>query len=706
MTSGPASRLVPPLRGDLAVERAGWSETGATRFLVHDRFANRFVAFGSNLARLLQVWRAGDPDTFRRHASRALGQDILPAEIDAVVRFAAAQGWTFDRDPNGAGAPAGIAARFAAFADKAMFFRVPLFRPQKFLDAAMPLVRPLMGRTGGLSFVLAGMLALYLVSRQWDAFLASLPASPSVADAAMIALALAFVKCVHELGHAFFAARHGVRVPVMGVAVMVFLPVLYTDTSEAWRLPDPRRRMWIDAGGVIAEMALAVLATLLWILAEDGPFRTACFSVAAISWVGSLAINLNPFMRFDGYYLLSGLLGTENLQPRSFAFARWRMREFLFGLGERPPETLSSVHSAILIAYAFGAWIYRLGLQIGISLLLYFWLAKVAGVVGLAYTLLRYVAMPVAGEVAQWWKRRAAIASRPRKWATLFISAAALALLALPMPWRIAAPALLVSGQEFRIYPGEDAQLVSHSLISGAETRAGEMLAKFRSPDLESQLRLATLRLEAARLRFKRAPADARDLSVYRVLESGVAEEEASVRALGARIAKLDVRAPFAGMIADVDRELRPGLWLSRERSLAILVRKDGWRLAALAPESALRRLSPGARGRFVADDPLLPALAVRLARISPAPATRFSRPEFSGDNGGRVPVAARRDETGEPAPQGAWFELDLDVIDGEPAAGTTNTIRGLAVLEGRSESLAARFVRRALAVLIREAGF
>ena len=54
----------------------------------------------------------------------------------------------------------------------------------------------------------------------------------------------------------------------------------------------------------------------------------------------TLAINLNPFMRFDGYFLFSDLLDMPNLQERAFRLARWRLRQALFGFGGEPPERL------------------------------------------------------------------------------------------------------------------------------------------------------------------------------------------------------------------------------------------------------------------------------------------------------------------------------------------------------------------------------
>ena len=52
---------------------------------------------------------------------------------------------------------------------------------------------------------------------------------------------------------------------------MVMMPVLYSDISDAYRLNSRRKRLWIAAAGVVAELGLAAVATLLW-----GSCRTDC----------------------------------------------------------------------------------------------------------------------------------------------------------------------------------------------------------------------------------------------------------------------------------------------------------------------------------------------------------------------------------------------------------------------------------------------
>nr|WED68047.1 hypothetical protein PJ912_17895 [Pectobacterium colocasium] len=91
----------------------------------------------------------------------------------------------------------------------------------------------------------------------------------------------------------------------------------------------------------------------------DGMLRSAAFMLATTTWIMTLAINLSPLMRFDGYFLLSDGLQMPNLQNRGFAIGRWQMREWLFGLGDAPPEHFPRWLQRTLVGYAFAVWIYR-----------------------------------------------------------------------------------------------------------------------------------------------------------------------------------------------------------------------------------------------------------------------------------------------------------------------------------------------------------
>ena len=75
--------------------------------------------------------------------------------------------------------------------------------------------------------------------------------------------------------------------------------------SETWKLVDRRKQIVIAAAGMASELALAVFATLLWAIVPEGGVKNVLFVLATSTWVMTLAINASPFMRFDGYFVLS-----------------------------------------------------------------------------------------------------------------------------------------------------------------------------------------------------------------------------------------------------------------------------------------------------------------------------------------------------------------------------------------------------------------
>lgn len=96
-----------------------------------------------------------------------------------------------------------------------------------------------------------------MASRQAHAAQSAFAYFFSLKDLAFYACAAGAAKVFHEMGHALAAKRLGLRVPTMGVAFLVMMPVLYTDVSESWRLPRARDRFAVAGAGIAAELALA-----------------------------------------------------------------------------------------------------------------------------------------------------------------------------------------------------------------------------------------------------------------------------------------------------------------------------------------------------------------------------------------------------------------------------------------------------------------
>ena len=286
-----------------------------------------------------------------------------------------------------------------------LYFRIPLLHPEPLLRLLWPVVSLMATRTFLLLTGLAAMAGLYLSSHKTDELAASAYSAFTWGGLLPFAIGYAVIKLLHELGHAFVAWRHKIPVPSAGIAVMLFTPVLYTETSAAWRLPK-KPRMLIGAAGMMVELAVAAWALLVWVFLNDGPLRAVLFSAATTGWIMTLAVNLSPLMRFDGYFLLSDLTGIANLHERSFALARWFIREALLGIRQPKPENWDTPHTVGLVLFAIATWIYRLVLYLGIALLVYHFAIKLAGMLLFAVEVWWFIALPFWQEGRLWWANR------------------------------------------------------------------------------------------------------------------------------------------------------------------------------------------------------------------------------------------------------------------------------------------------------------
>jgi putative peptide zinc metalloprotease protein len=487
--SPPHERTLPPLRKNLQFLRGAPTPEGVPTWTIVDPVRNKYFQIEWQVYQLLQRWSCGTVEKLVAVVRRDTTSRIRAEDVEDLVRFLYANSLT---EQSASGRVKDYVeqevARHQAWwqwlLHHYLFIKIPLIRPHRFLHATLPLVAPLYTHMAAWLFGMIGATGLFLVGQQWDTFLSTFLHFFTWQGAVMYGVVLCVVKVVHELGHAYTATRFGCRVPTIGVALMVMMPVLYSDISDAYRLSSRRKRLWIAGAGVVAELGLAAVATLLWGFLPDGAIRSVVFVAATTSWVMSLAVNLNPFMRFDGYYLLADGLGIPNLQDRAFAFGQWRIRELLFAPGTPPPEAVGLSSRRILVAYAWGIWLYRLVLFTGIALAVYHYFFKVLGLLLFLVEIVFFIGLPIWRELTSWWSRRAAYASTGRFAVTMTVVAAMLLLACLPWSSRVAIPGVLQAGSYATIYPPAPGRIASVSVHAGAAGSSGRHRARTRKPEI------------------------------------------------------------------------------------------------------------------------------------------------------------------------------------------------------------------------------
>lgn len=717
---------LPRLRDDLELFPGTPAPDGGPTWSIFDPIRNAYFQIDWRGAALLTRWRLGRAAAVAAATSAETTLQVDAADVLDFARFLQINELTA---ADSAGVVAWLGERAAArkrnlFSQALhgyLFFRVPLLRPDRFLTATSQWVEPLYSSAWRWCVAALGLIGLLLASRQWDAFVGGLADMASWEGAAGLAGAVAVIKILHEFGHAYTAKRYGCPVPAMGVAFLVLWPVLFTDTTHVYRLTDRRRRLEVAGAGIMVELFIAALATFAWGLLPPGVLRDAAQTAAVASWIGTLAINLNPLMRFDGYYLLADALGLPNLQDRAFAVAKWRLREALFGLGEPPPEDLPDGLRRGLIVYAFAAWIYRFFLFLGVALLVYHLAFKALGILLMAVELHYFIALPIWRELAAWRRlgQEQGFAFNRHLAATLLAAGGVATLVAWPLPWPAKAPAILQPAASAALHPPAPTQIKAVLVQEGGAVDAGAPLFELHAPDLSFEGERAQRRITALEALVEResALADAAD-------RVGVLQEElGAARALAAGVAALQaqliVKAPISGRLTDLADPLQPGQWVRPETTLGRVISPDRRRVVAFIAADDLARAKPGAAARMIFDDPAAPALTLRLESVDPANAEILDAPYLSARMGGAIPTEPIKSQPGKAVagadgrngarerPIAAVYRATLQPVDAAAAARLPpQTLAGRVFIEAAPVSLAQRAWRAATAALIRESGF
>lgn len=122
----------------------------------------------------------------------------------------------------------------------------------------------------------------------------------------------------HELGHASACRFGGAHPGEIGAGLYLMWPSFYTNVTDGYRL-DRAGRVRTDLGGVYFN---AVLACAFYGLFQITHYPPLILAVAATLLL--MVEQLLPFVRFDGYWIVSDLAGVPDLFPRlGPALHRW-----------------------------------------------------------------------------------------------------------------------------------------------------------------------------------------------------------------------------------------------------------------------------------------------------------------------------------------------------------------------------------------------
>ena len=252
-----------------------------------------------------------------------------------------------------------------------LFLRIPLIDPDAFLDRWVGCAGIGLQLDWALCLWAILLVAgLYFVVGNYSELVAQSADVLAPGNLFLLYLAFVVVKIFHEFSHAFACKKFGRlnrssgEVHSMGVMFMVLFPLPYVDASSAWAFRSKWHRAIVGMAGVMAELATASIAAIVWAQTSTGTIHIIAYNVIFVASVSTMLFNGNPLLRFDAYYVLCDLLEIPNLAQRSKNYLYYLVKRYVWGLKKLQNPAYGPGEKFWFIAYGPTSTVYRVYISI------------------------------------------------------------------------------------------------------------------------------------------------------------------------------------------------------------------------------------------------------------------------------------------------------------------------------------------------------
>ena len=588
-----------------------------------------------------------------------------------------------------------------------MMIRIPLFNPDPMVTAISRFLNFLVSPLGAAIWIVVCVHGFLELAGHWDEFYNNRVSSFSATDFAWIGLTWVILKLVHELAHSLVCKKFGGRVHSCGLLFLLMIPMPFVDVTSSWRFDNKWKRILTSAAGMMSEIFIAAIACMIWVAAEPGPLQYHAGNVIISATLHTLLFNINPLMRFDGYYMLADWLEIPNLATQGRAWLKGVFKQLYFG--NKPAKLKETGFRGLAIRiYGVLAMLWFFSITIGLSLAASSFIegfGLLVAIVGLIlwaglplFMLTKYLVMGTETE-------------RPNR--TWFAGAMSLTVLLLgcflyfcPSPSVVSAP-IVIDYEPLSIVRANSTGFAeSIHVVPGQQVEEGDLLVTLENPELQHELHSLLIDIKISELRSKTFFNQGEISSVQLEREELIAMHKRRTE-LESRIADLKIYAPQSGCVLARDLESSKGRHFSPGDEILSIAQEGEIHAIALTRQSDIDWVSEHPESEielFVWGEHESGLLHGQIKHINPRARDDLPHEAFAASVGGPLAVVPRNQvEDGGEESEGDLMltqprvpiEIELDPADRERlAAGQTGQLFIRSRQQNMGSYLAANLVR------------
>lgn len=163
----------------------------------------------------------------------------------------------------------------------------------------------------------------------------------------------------HEMGHLAACRKFGANHGGIGFGFYLLSPVFFADVSDAWKLRSSQRVI-MDLAGIYMELLFATIMMVIFFITKDAFVINLIFFV-----LFHTIININPLLRYDGYWAISDLLNIPNLRQEANLKLK---KSFNWLLRKEETLPIKKGVDVFLVIYSLISWVFLILFLLGVMI--------------------------------------------------------------------------------------------------------------------------------------------------------------------------------------------------------------------------------------------------------------------------------------------------------------------------------------------------
>lgn len=196
------------------------------------------------------------------------------------------------------------------------------FNPENLLEMFSPLTNKIFTPTGGVGVGVLFLVAIIILIRDSEKIKNILS---GIGNMTIIEMVLLYIMtllgmALHEFSHGLACKRFGGRVNKMGIMLFYLQPAAYCDVSGLYLLDKNYKKIITLLSGIVSQWVVSSLIIILYSILSSFGYSINVLIYYAVLNIGISIVNFIPFIKLDGYWILSTIMNVYNLREKSFEY--------------------------------------------------------------------------------------------------------------------------------------------------------------------------------------------------------------------------------------------------------------------------------------------------------------------------------------------------------------------------------------------------